>query len=591
MFNLPANAEAGGLGSGTEAYYSFDFANIHFVVLDSSGSDRTTGGAMMTWLDNDLAQTDQPWIIAYWHHPPYSKGSHDSDNPVTDQELIDMRRFAVPILEDHGVDLVLSGHSHSYERSFLIDGHYGFSETFGPEHVVDGGDGRELGDGAYLKPSAVRVPHRGAVYTVAGSSGKTTGGSLDHPVMFVSYNVLGSVVLDIDGDRLDATFVDWNGAELDDFTIIKDPDLVADFSADPLAGPVPLAVDFTDLSVVDATQWAWDFDNDSVVDSTEEHPTHTYTEPGLHSVRLTVTSSQGVFEKLKQDYISASLIPPAAEFTGSPLIGLAPLAVDFTDLSEFQPATWNWDFDDDGSTDSTLQHPSHIYTEPGVYSVKLRVDNAAGQDEVLKANYIVVIPRAPDVITGLDIGTDKWQISWDPDPEDCSYDVVKGDLLLLRSSGGDFGLSASQPAMGCLEEDVTAPQTTDFDDPGLGEGFYYLVRGVSCAAEAGTYDTSGPSQIRSRDPQLQGATSACTCDPSDDPDGDGFCSAFDNCPTVFNIDQEDLDGDAFGDACDCNATNPTCTTDCTDVDLDGFCVTSDCDDLEADTFPGRRAPR
>ena len=127
---------------------------------------------MMTWLDNDLAQTDQPWIVAYWHHPPYSKGSHDSDNPVTDQDLIDMRTVAVPILEDHGVDLVLSGHSHAYERSFLIDGHYGFSDTFGPEHVVDGGDGRVLGDGAYLKPFAARVPHRGAVYTVAGSSGQ-----------------------------------------------------------------------------------------------------------------------------------------------------------------------------------------------------------------------------------------------------------------------------------------------------------------------------------------------------------------------------------------------------------------------------------
>ena len=66
-------------------------------------------------------------MIAFCHHPPYTKGSHDSD---ADIELMEMRQNALPILEDAGVDLVLSGHSHSYERSFLIDGHYGTSSTF-----------------------------------------------------------------------------------------------------------------------------------------------------------------------------------------------------------------------------------------------------------------------------------------------------------------------------------------------------------------------------------------------------------------------------------------------------------------------------
>lgn len=53
-----------------------------------------------------------------------------------------MRENALPILEAGGVDLVLNGHSHSYERSFLIDGHYGFSSSWDPQlHLVDGGDG------------------------------------------------------------------------------------------------------------------------------------------------------------------------------------------------------------------------------------------------------------------------------------------------------------------------------------------------------------------------------------------------------------------------------------------------------------------
>ena len=50
------------------------------------------------------------------------------------------------------MDLVLTGHSHSYERSFLIDGHYGTSSTFTASMKIDGGDGRIDGDGEYQKP-------------------------------------------------------------------------------------------------------------------------------------------------------------------------------------------------------------------------------------------------------------------------------------------------------------------------------------------------------------------------------------------------------------------------------------------------------
>ena len=218
IFTLPRNAQAGGLASGTEAYYSFDYANVHFVVLDSFDTDRSPNGAMLTWLDQDLGATMQDWVVAFWHHPPYSKGSHDSD---TESELIDMRENVVPILEAHGVDLTLSGHSHSYERSFFIDGHHGDSSTFGPAMLVDGGDGRPAGDGAYVKAALGGTPNSGMVHTVAGSSGQTSGGSLDHPAMFVSFNLLGSVVLDIAGERLDAVFLDSGGVVRDSFTLIK----------------------------------------------------------------------------------------------------------------------------------------------------------------------------------------------------------------------------------------------------------------------------------------------------------------------------------------------------------------------------------
>ena len=133
---------------------------------------------------------------------------------------VEMRQNALPILEDAGVDLVLTGHSHSYERSYLIDGHYGTSSSFTQAMKVDGGNGRELGDGAYQKPGGLAT-HAGAVYAVAGSSGKISGGTLNHPAMVVSLNSLGSMVLDVFDGRLDAVFLDATGVTRDIFTILK----------------------------------------------------------------------------------------------------------------------------------------------------------------------------------------------------------------------------------------------------------------------------------------------------------------------------------------------------------------------------------
>ena len=232
LFTLPRGGEAGGAPSGTEAYYSFDYGTIHFICLNSHDVDRSPDGAMVTWLRADLAASAERatagsvrWIIAFWHHPPYTKGSHDSD---TEDRLIEMREWVLPVLEEGGVDLVLTGHSHAYERSLLVHRHYGASDTLTPEMILDNGDGRPEGDGAYEKPSAGPAPHEGAVYAVAGSSGRVSDrGALDHPIMAVSLRELGSLVLDVDGRRLDATFLTplANGAAgVDDtFTLLKGP--------------------------------------------------------------------------------------------------------------------------------------------------------------------------------------------------------------------------------------------------------------------------------------------------------------------------------------------------------------------------------
>jgi hypothetical protein len=229
-FTLPTLGQAGGVMSGTAAYYSFDYANIHVVCIDSSDSSWSKGGLMLKWLEADLKANKQDWLIAYCHHPPYTKGSHDSDDDRdSDARMRMMRERVLPVLEAYGLDLMLTGHSHAYERSFLTDGFYGHSSTLDEKvHFKSVKDGRKDGTGIYVKPSRGPAPHEGAIYVVAGSSGQRSafttirsGAKLQHPVNALSLNVLGSLVLDFDGHRVDATFIDEKAVVRDYFTIVK----------------------------------------------------------------------------------------------------------------------------------------------------------------------------------------------------------------------------------------------------------------------------------------------------------------------------------------------------------------------------------
>ncbi len=227
IFTFPQAAEAGGVPSGTPHYFAYDYADIHFVFLDSEASDRSADGAMMQWLRRDLAANHQRWLIALFHHPPYTHGSHDSDNPRDSRgRMRDMRERFLPVLEQAGVDLVLSGHSHVYERSYLLDCHYGTSATLRPAMILDHGDGREA---PYRKPLGL-APHAGAVYAVVGSSNNLDDGPLDYPAMAASRHERGSLLIDVEDDRLAAHFVNAAGAVSDEFTLEKSA------TAAPVAG-------------------------------------------------------------------------------------------------------------------------------------------------------------------------------------------------------------------------------------------------------------------------------------------------------------------------------------------------------------------
>lgn len=214
IFSFPTKAESGGVASGTENYYSFNYANIHFVMLDTQDSDHDVDGNMLSWLKKDLQETQQQWLITVFHHPPYTKGSHNSDSKRDSRgRLVSVRENILPLLEKLGVDLVLSGHSHMYERSELINCHYGSSSTFKQSMI--------RGKGIYNKKENGISSNSGTIYTVIGSSSKVDIGPLDHPAMPYSIQEAGSLLFDVNKNRLKAYFINKEGLVRDKFEVVK----------------------------------------------------------------------------------------------------------------------------------------------------------------------------------------------------------------------------------------------------------------------------------------------------------------------------------------------------------------------------------
>ncbi|MBA7525653.1 3',5'-cyclic adenosine monophosphate phosphodiesterase CpdA [subsurface metagenome] len=119
-----------------ERWYSVEEGNLHFIVLNSN-SDCSIGSEQYLWLEDDLRNINEniKFIIAIFHHPPFSTGPHDEDEKG-------LRQTIVPLFEQYGVDIVFNGHDHDYERSLYNNIYY----------IVTGGGGAPLYDQARTSP-------------------------------------------------------------------------------------------------------------------------------------------------------------------------------------------------------------------------------------------------------------------------------------------------------------------------------------------------------------------------------------------------------------------------------------------------------
>ena len=88
--------------------------------------------------------------------------------------------------------------------------------------------------------------------------------------------------------------------------------------------------------------------------------------------------------------MGAIYYPHLFDFTADKMFGYDSLEVTFTDLTEREITNWSWDFDNDGVYDSFEESPTFSYTQPGVYSVKMKIEKTAWSDTLTKTNFIVI---------------------------------------------------------------------------------------------------------------------------------------------------------------------------------------------------------
>ncbi|WP_299962935.1 PKD domain-containing protein [Methanoregula sp.] len=165
--------------------------------------------------------------------------------------------------------------------------------------------------------------------------------------------------------------------------IVVSDDLVSKFAANPASGKAPLAVTFTDRSSGSPTTWAWDFGDG--ITSTEQYPSHTFTNAGSYDVKLTIT--RGTETASSTQTLNVGGVPNT-DFVGTPTQVNPNENVQFTDKSGNAPTAWSWDFGDTAT--STLQNPTHAYQVKGIYTVSLNARNANGKDTETKTSYINV---------------------------------------------------------------------------------------------------------------------------------------------------------------------------------------------------------
>ncbi|MDM7919682.1 MAG: PGF-pre-PGF domain-containing protein, partial [Methanosarcina sp.] len=251
---------------------------------------------------------------------------------------------------------------------------------------------------------------------------------------------------------------------------------VADFSSSITSGNAPLEVLFTDKSTGTPTSWNWDFGDGT--NSQDQNPIHTYTSAGNYNVTLKVNNANGETSKTDTITVLQNSEAPVADFGTNATQGSAPLAIQFTDLSQ-KAVSWNWDFGD--SSSSTDQNPAHVYENPGDYTVNLTVSNENGTASKTLGIKVLEAEKegfpvadfstsatggyAPLSVTFTDLSQNAASISWDVN-SDGIEDSNASSFTYEYASAGTYTAKLTATNANGTSEKTTTIDVDDEDDGG-----------------------------------------------------------------------------------------------------------------------------
>jgi hypothetical protein len=246
----------------SQTYYSFNHQNAHVLVMDTDKNSYSSGSSQYNFVVNDLQSASQnpniDWIIVYFHKPMYTSPNNDHSGESS------LRSTYHPLFDQYGVDLVLSGHVHNYQRTYPLN--YNPSSPSNPTRT-------STSTNDYINPT-------GALFAIVG-----TGGVGFHPLSgkssFVSFQQVDffgqlDVKITNDGSKLEGRFYRNGGGQIDDsFSITKTNSL-------PVANNQAVAVNKNMAKAITLT--ATDPNNDPLLYSVVTPPAHgtlTGTSPNL----------------------------------------------------------------------------------------------------------------------------------------------------------------------------------------------------------------------------------------------------------------------------------------------------------------------
>lgn len=420
--------------ANTERYYSFDWGDAKFVCLDGN-IDYKVGSDQFNFMIDEFKCNDKKWLFIFFHQPPWTNSwSLDYYIPFSPYFLYqgdeDMRSDLVPEFEKYGVDFVVNGHSHCYQRG----------DMNGVQYLITGGAGASTLDANTSSNApnlSVEIYENHYVrFDISGDTAKyvminNSGQHLDSVTVikpYIHYNKSissnnvscngandGQINLTVTGPKTPYTYI-WNsgqstanisgltpgtytvaitdsvGCERIDSVVITEPaslttQIVSSTGESVICGSTPLTLT-TGGSFV---SYLWS--TGETTTSIQVFAANTYT--------VTAYDATGCSTAPISTAVTTGTAPTGSSFLHS--------ATNFSaSFSTSALGYYSWDFGD--GNNSTSQNPTHTYTASGLYTVQLIVSNSCGSDTTMQA-----IPISNTSINNIE-ATKQLKLSVQPNP-------------------------------------------------------------------------------------------------------------------------------------------------------------------------------